>query len=135
MQPGPHSPCRLPWGAALYSANAATTPAAALSRIIYGVSGEGSGHSSRAREMLTHLEAYRLRPDIEAVVHAHPPTAVALSIAGISLARCLLPEVVLAFCMIPTADYATPSSADGAEVIRELITSSSPRRSKSSTPS
>jgi len=72
-------------------------------------------------EMLTHLEAYRLRPDVQAVVHAHPPTAVALSIAGISLARCLLPEVVLAFCMIPTAEYATPSSADGAAVIRELI--------------
>ncbi len=73
-------------------------------------------------EMLTHLEAYRLRPDVQAVVHAHPPIAVALSIAGISLARCLLPEVVLAFCMIPTAKYSTPSSAEGAEVIRELIT-------------
>lgn len=73
-------------------------------------------------EMLTHLEAYRQRPDIQAVVHAHPPTAVALSIAGISLARCLLPEVVLAFCMIPTAEYSTPSSAEGAAVIRDLIT-------------
>lgn len=72
-------------------------------------------------EMLTHLEAYRQRPDIQAVVHAHPPMAVALSIAGISLARCLLPEVVLAFCMIPTAEYATPSSAEGAAAIRELI--------------
>jgi L-fuculose-phosphate aldolase len=72
-------------------------------------------------EMLTHLEAYRCRPDVQAVVHAHPPTAVALSIAGISLARCLLPEVVLAMCLIPTADYATPSSAAGADAIRELI--------------
>jgi L-fuculose-phosphate aldolase len=72
-------------------------------------------------EMLTHLEAYRQRPDVQAVVHAHPPTAVALSIAGISLARCLLPEVVLALCLIPTTDYATPSSAEGAAVIRDLI--------------
>ncbi len=72
-------------------------------------------------EMLTHLEAYRQRPDAQAVVHAHPPTAVALSIAGISLARCLLPEVVLAYCLIPTAAYATPSSAEGAAAIRELI--------------
>jgi L-fuculose-phosphate aldolase len=54
-------------------------------------------------------------------VHAHPPTAVALSIAGISLARCLLPEVVLALCLIPTTDYATPSRAEGAAVIRDLI--------------
>ncbi len=73
-------------------------------------------------EMLMHLEVYRLRPDVQAVAHAHPPTAVALSIAGISLARCLLPEVVLSFCMIPTAEYATPSSPEGAAVIRELIT-------------
>jgi L-fuculose-phosphate aldolase len=72
-------------------------------------------------EMLTHLEAYRRRPDIGAVVHAHPPVAVALSIAGISLARCLLPEVVLAYGLIPTARYATPSSTQGAEAIREHI--------------
>jgi len=72
-------------------------------------------------EMLTHLEAYRRRPDVRAVVHAHPPVAVALSIAGISLARCLLPEVVLAFGMIPTTDYATPSSSQGAAVIRQHI--------------
>ena len=43
-------------------------------------------------EMRLHLEAYRQRPDIVSVVHAHPPTAVALSIAGVSLARCVLPE-------------------------------------------
>lgn len=72
-------------------------------------------------EMLTHLEAYRQRPEVNAVVHAHPPVTVALSIAGISLAQCLLPEVVLAFGLIPTAEYATPSSARGAEAIRSLV--------------
>lgn len=72
-------------------------------------------------EMLTHLEAYRQRPEIGAVVHAHPPVAVALSIAGIPLARCLLPEVVLSLGLIPTAPYATPSSDAGAEAIRPHI--------------
>jgi L-fuculose-phosphate aldolase len=72
-------------------------------------------------EMLTHLQAYRMRPDVQAVVHAHPPVTVALSIAGISLARCLLPEVVLAHGLIPTCGYATPSSSQGAEAIREHI--------------
>ncbi len=72
-------------------------------------------------EMLLHLEAYRQRPDIGAVVHAHPPLAIALSIAGISLARCLLPEVVMTLGMIPTTEYATPASAEGAVVIRDLI--------------
>jgi len=72
-------------------------------------------------EVLLHLEAYRRRPDIRAVVHAHPPIAIALSIAGISLARCLLPEVVLSLGLIPTTEYATPSSAEGARVIAGLI--------------
>jgi len=72
-------------------------------------------------ELLMHLEAYRQRPDIGAVIHAHPPICVALSIAGISLARCLLPEVVVTLGLIPTAEYATPSSAEGPGAIRDLI--------------
>jgi len=72
-------------------------------------------------ELPMHLEAYRQRPDISAVVHAHPPICVALSIAGISLARCLLPEVVVTLGLIPTAEYATPSSAEGPGAIRDLI--------------
>jgi len=72
-------------------------------------------------ELLMHLEAYRQRPDIGAVIHAHPPICVALSIAGISLAKCLLPEVIVTLGLIPTTEYATPSSAEGPQVIRDLI--------------
>jgi L-fuculose-phosphate aldolase len=72
-------------------------------------------------ELPMHLEAYRQRPDISAVVHAHPPICVALSIAGISLAKCLLPEVIVTLGMIPTTEYATPSSAEGPGAIRDLI--------------
>ena len=43
-------------------------------------------------EVFMHLEAYRQRPDIGAVVHAHPPITVALSIAGVSLADCIGPH-------------------------------------------
>lgn len=72
-------------------------------------------------EILLHLEAYRQRPDIGALVHAHPPTAIALSIAGVNLAHCLIPDVVLGLGLIPTTEYATPASIEGAQVIRELI--------------
>jgi L-fuculose-phosphate aldolase len=72
-------------------------------------------------ELLMHLEAYRQRPDIGAVIHAHPPICVALSIAGVSLAKCLLPEVVVTLGLIPTTEYATPSSAEGPGVVRDLI--------------
>ena len=73
-------------------------------------------------EILLHLEAYRQRPDVQAVVHAHPPVAIALSIAGYDVAPCLLPDVILFFGMVPTTEYATPASAEGAKVITDLIT-------------
>ncbi len=72
-------------------------------------------------ELRMHCEAYRRRPDIGAVVHAHPPIALAFSIAGVSLAGCVLPEVVLTLGAIPTTSYATPTSADGPNVIRDLV--------------
>jgi L-fuculose-phosphate aldolase len=72
-------------------------------------------------ELPMHLEVYRLRPDLGAVVHAHPPTTIALSIAGIPLADCLLPEVIVSLGLIPTTNYATPSSAESVRAVREFI--------------
>jgi L-fuculose-phosphate aldolase len=72
-------------------------------------------------EMPMHLEAYRQRPDIGAVVHAHPPITIALSIAGIPLADCLLPEVIVFLGLIPTTEYATPSSEENVRAIHDLI--------------
>jgi L-fuculose-phosphate aldolase len=72
-------------------------------------------------EIRLHLEAYKQRPDVKAVVHAHPPVALALSIAGISLARCLLPEVIVTLGLIPTLPYALPASAESAALISEPI--------------
>jgi len=72
-------------------------------------------------EILLHLEAYRQRPEVNAVVHAHPVHAITLSIAGVTLARCLIPEVIVNLGMIPTTAYAMPASAEGATVIREPI--------------
>ena len=43
-------------------------------------------------ELSMHLEVYKKRSDIHAVVHAHPPIAIALTIAGVSFQRCLVPE-------------------------------------------
>jgi len=88
----------------------------------YGPHRYGAARDLRpSSEIYLHLEAYRQRPDIRAVVHAHPPTAVALSIAGISMARCLLPEVIVTLGLIPTTEYAMPASPEGATVIRDLI--------------
>lgn len=72
-------------------------------------------------ELPMHLEAYRQRPDIGAVVHAHPPMTIALSIAGIPLGDCLIPEAIVLLGMIPTTAYAMPSSDENMYAIRNLI--------------
>jgi len=68
-----------------------------------------------------HLEIYKQRPDVLAVIHAHPPFATALTLTGDSLADPILPEVVVMFGKIPTAAYATPSTQESAVSIRHLI--------------
>jgi len=72
-------------------------------------------------ELPMHLEIYRQRPDVNAIIHAHPPYATALTLTGISLEDPILPEVVMMFGKIPTAPYATPSTKESAESIRHLI--------------
>lgn len=72
-------------------------------------------------ELPMHLEAYRQRDDISAVIHAHPPQAVTLTIAGIPIADCLIPEVIVLLGTIPTTPYATPSSDENARAIRSVI--------------
>ena len=72
-------------------------------------------------ESAMHLECYRQRPDINAVVHAHPPTAVALTLARFDFQQCLIPEMVVLLGLMPTAPYSTPSSQENGDAIRELI--------------
>ncbi len=77
--------------------------------------------SKVSSEVRLHLAAYSVRPDIGAVVHAHPPTAVAFTLAGLSLDQRLVPESVVALGIIPTAAYATPSTDDLADGVRRLL--------------
>ena len=80
---------------------------------------QGGGRASS--EILMHVACYRERPDVRAVVHAHPPTAVAFSLAGISLMQAVIPEVVVTLGAIPTAPYATPGTDALAKSIQELV--------------
>ncbi len=87
---------------------------------------QSSSHPMRhdlrpSSEMNMHLEAYRQRPDVHAVIHAHPPTAIACTVANISLATCVLPEVIYHLGSIPTASYATPGTQEGAESVSDLV--------------
>lgn len=71
-----------------------------------------SGAREPSSELAMHLACYRQRPDIGAVIHAHPTFCIAFSVAGIPLAQCLLPEVVFTLGTIPTAEYAPPTTAE-----------------------
>src|SRR5688572_10886509 len=79
------------------------------------------GDRDPSSEMLMHLEVYRQRPDVQAVVHAHPPTATGFAVAGIPLDRAVLAEVLTTLGSIPIADYATPSTQELPEAVRKYI--------------
>lgn len=78
-------------------------------------------HLKPTSELLMHLEAYKQRADVMGVVHAHPITAVALTIAGIPLTDCIIPESVVILGPIPTTPYANPASAENQAAISDLI--------------
>jgi L-fuculose-phosphate aldolase len=63
-------------------------------------------------ELPMHLTIYRLRPDIQAVVHAHPPFATGFAVANVPLDRPLLSEVILTLGCIPLTAYGTPSTSE-----------------------
>ncbi len=86
-----------------------------------GLPNAANRHLKPTSEMKMHLEAYRRRPEIMGIVHAHPPSVIAASIAGLDMAQCLLPEVIVTLGVIPTTQYATPSSEENVHAIRELI--------------
>jgi L-fuculose-phosphate aldolase len=72
-------------------------------------------------ETLMHLVAYRERPDVGAVVHAHPPLSTGFAVAGIALDRAVLAEVVTTLGSIPIADYGTPSTTELADAVRPFV--------------
>jgi len=79
------------------------------------------GERNPSSEMQMHLEVYRRRPDVQAVVHAHPPIATGFAVAGIPLDRAVLAEVVTTLGSVPIAEYATPSTSELPEAVRQYV--------------
>jgi L-fuculose-phosphate aldolase len=80
-----------------------------------------SGQKKRSSEILLHLEVYKSRPDVHAVVHCHPPHATAFAIAREPIPQCVLPEVEIFLGEVPTATYETPGSAAFAQSIIPFV--------------
>ena len=80
-----------------------------------------AGTRRPSSELKMHLAAYRARPDVCAAVHAHPPTAVALTLAGLSLETPLLPELILTLGRVPTAPYALTGTTELPAALAPLL--------------
>jgi L-fuculose-phosphate aldolase len=68
------------------------------------------GARERTTEIAMHLTIYEMRPDVSAVVHAHPPVATGFAVAGRPLTMALLPEVIVSLGCVPLAEYGLPGT-------------------------
>ncbi|MCC7205883.1 MAG: class II aldolase/adducin family protein [Anaerolineae bacterium] len=73
-----------------------------------------------ARDLDAHVECYRSRPDVRAVIQAQPPIAVALTLAGVTMRSCVVPEAIVLLGLTPTAAYSPPGSESLREAVRVL---------------
>jgi len=80
-----------------------------------------AGKGEPSSELKMHLLVYQRRPDVKAVVHAHPPVSTGFAVAGIPLAQCILPEVVVSLGAVPVAAYGTPSTHEVCDAIAPYV--------------
>lgn len=79
------------------------------------------GARKASSEMAMHLLIYDMRPDINAVVHAHPACATAFAAAGIPLNKALISEVVLSLGCIPLTEYGTPGTHELTDALKPYV--------------
>lgn len=72
-------------------------------------------------EMKMHMRCYTERPDVGAVVHAHPPTATGFAVAGKSLDAYSMIETVITLGSVPLTPYGTPSTYEVPEAIAPYL--------------
>lgn len=80
-----------------------------------------AGERNASSEIAMHLLIYRLRSDVRAVCHAHPPTATGFAAAGMALNQALVSEVVLTLGSIPLAQYGTPGTPELTDALEPLV--------------
>ena len=80
-----------------------------------------AGRRNVTSELGMHLLIYQMRPDIQAIVHAHPPTATGFAAAGMALTEPLLCEVVMGLGCIPLARYGTPGTSELAQTLEPYV--------------
>lgn len=82
---------------------------------------EDGGAHKPSSEFKMHLRVYHERPDVNAVIHAHPPAATAHAICGVPLNTMIMPEVIIFLGDVPLTDYGTPSTEEIPDAISKAI--------------
>ena len=71
-----------------------------------------AGNRGVTSEIGMHLEVYDHRPDVGAVIHAHPPIATAFACSGRALDEILCQEAIMTVGVVPLASYATTGTRE-----------------------
>lgn len=79
------------------------------------------GSRNVTSEIAMHLAIYRQRPDVAAVIHAHPPVATAFACSGRALDQILCQEAVMTVGIVPLAAYATTGTAEVAASMQPFL--------------
>jgi L-fuculose-phosphate aldolase len=79
------------------------------------------GKRPPSTELAMHLLIYRVRPDVFAICHAHPPIATGYAAAGVALDKPILSEAVLSLRCIPLAPYGTPGTTEVCDSIEPFL--------------
>ena len=79
------------------------------------------GRRNPTTELDLHLRFLRRRPDVGAVVHAHPPTATGFAVAGEGFEKFVLPEIILLFGRVPLVPYGTPGTPELGDRVEPFI--------------
>ena len=83
---------------------------------------DGSPRAGKpSSEIALHRMIYARRPDVKAIIHAHPPYATAYAVAGIALDQPILSEAILTLGRVPVASYALPTAEELARSVEPLV--------------
>ena len=83
--------------------------------------GKALSDKKASSELAMHLLIYKMRPDINAVCHAHPPHGTAFAVAGLAIDAPILSEVILTLGCVPLTDYGTPSTNELTESMKPFV--------------
>ncbi|HTV09620.1 MAG TPA: class II aldolase/adducin family protein [Candidatus Aquilonibacter sp.] len=90
--------------------------------VVVGLDGQLlAGDRNATSELSMHLAIYRLREDVHAVIHSHPPIATAFACSGRGLDDRLCQEAIMTLGSVPLALYATTGTDEVAASLTPFI--------------